>query len=275
MQTRKDFEVTITVDGVEQTVKGYVVRPSNDVNKAADRYRAKIWNQCLVDGILTRKELEKVLKDRGIFGEEKINEERDISQKIQDLEKKLYHGDGTGKKMKLSEGKEIAIEMRRLRIKLRNLISERLSFEENTAEALSDNSKFDFIVSSCSYKEDGSRAYSSIEDYNQRSSDEFSFAAASALAEMLYQIDPKIEQSLPENKWLKQFEMVDENLNLVKDGVLVDTKGRRINEFGFYIDDNGNRVDVDGNPLDEFGNYVISVKYEDDETTPVATKKKK
>lgn len=273
MQTRKDFDVTINVDGVEKTIKGYVVRPTNEIVKASDRHRAKVWNQCLIEGVLTKKELEKVLKDRGIFDEAKLTEEKEISQSIQELERKLYRGDGSGKKMKLSEGKSIAVEMRRLRARLRNLIAERISFEQNTAETLSDDAKFDFMVAACSYREDGSKAYSGIDDYNQKSSDEFSFVAASALAEMLYQIDPKIEESLPENKWLKQFNLVDDNLNLVKDGVLVDSTGRRINEFGHYIDENGNRVDIDGNPLDEFGNYVLSVQYESDEA-PVAKKKK-
>ena len=173
--------------------------------------------------------------------------------------------------------------MRRLRIKLRELISERLALEENTAEALADNSKFDYFVADCTFYANGQKVYNSVEDYNQKSSDEIAFAAASALAEMLYQVDNKFEENLPENKFLKKFNLVNEDLSLVdKDGILVDTQGRRINENGHYINSDGHRVDKDGNLLNEDGTYVIQLEYENDlrpeeisEESTKETKKKK
>ena len=112
-----------------------------------------------------------------------------MHQEIIALEKKLYKGDGT-RKPKVSEGQQIAIEMRRLRIRLRDLIAEKLALEENTSEALADNAKFDYLVSKCTYYKDGEqRVFESLEDYNNKSSDELAFAAASALGEMMYNLD--------------------------------------------------------------------------------------
>lgn len=270
MKTRKDVEVKISQDnGTEKVVKIYVVRPSNNTIKNADRHRAKTWNQCITDGILTKKELSKILKDRGIWDKNKEQEEVEIINKIQSLERKLYLGAGfDGQKAKISDGQKIAIEMRRLRIALRDLIAEKISMEENTAEALSDNAKFDYFVADCTYYENGEKVYTSIEEYNKKSSDEIAFSAASALAEMLYQVDSKFEESLPENKWLKKFNLVNQDLSLVnKNGELVDLDGRKITEDGYYLNNDGKRIDRDGNLLDDDGNYLVQFEYEDDLNT--------
>lgn len=274
---KKTVEVEIVnQDGSKEKISIYVVRPSNATIKNADRYRAKTWNQCITDGVLTKKELGKMMRDRGIWNSDKDEEERDILEQIQSLEQKLFLGGGD-KKRKLSEGKLIAIDMRRLRIKLRDLISERLSLEENTAEALADNAKFDYFVADCTFYADGKKVYKDVDDYNQKSSDEIAFAAAGALAEMMYQVDNKFEENLPENKFLKKFNLVNEDLSLVnKDGVTVDSEGRKINESGHYIDEQGRRVDKSGNLLEEDGTYVLQIEYEDDsEESSKETKKKK
>lgn len=265
MVNKKEVEVKISQEnGEDKVVKIYVVRPNNNTIKNADRYRAKTWNQCITDGVLTKKELSKVMSDRGIWDEDKDEQERKIVEDIQGLERKLFLGGGD-KKRKLSEGQSIAIEMRKLRGKLRELIGQRLALEENTAEALSDNAKFDYLVADCTFYANGQKVYNSVEDYNQKSSDEIAFAAAGALAEMLYQVDTKFEENLPENKFLKKFNLVNDNLSLVnKEGVTVDSEGRRINEDGYYIDNDGNRVDKDGNRLNEDGTYVFQIEYEDD-----------
>jgi hypothetical protein len=278
MVNKKEVEVKVSQEGGEdKNVKIYVVRPNNNTIKNADRYRAKTWNQCITDGVLTKKELSKVMTDRGIWDEDKDEQERKIVEDIQSLERKLFLGGGD-KKRKLSEGQSIAIEMRKLRGKLRELIGQRLALEENTAEALSDNAKFDYLVADCTFYANGQKVYNSVEDYNQKSSDEIAFAAAGALAEMLYQVDTKFEENLPENKFLKKFNLVNDNLSLVnKEGVTVDSEGRRINEDGYYIDNDGNRVDKDGNRLNEDGTYVFQIEYEDDfeDSSKETTKKSK
>jgi hypothetical protein len=156
--------------------------------------------------------------------------------------------------------------MRIARAELRDLISERISLEQNTAEALSDNARFDYLVSQCTYDESGSRkVYSNVEDYLQQSDDDVAFAAANALAQLLYSIDKDVEANLPENRFLQKFKFVNDDLSLVdNDGNRVDSKGRRVDDEGYYVDDKGDRVDLDGNPIDKDGNYVQSVVYTDD-----------
>lgn len=265
--------IEATVDG--KVVKLYVVKPSTIVGQHADIYRAKVWQECIDQGVPTRNEVEKMMLERGIWGKEKGEAEKTILRNIKDLEKKLYLGSG-GRKMKISEGKAIAIKMREERIKLRDLISEKLAMEQNTAESLSENARFDYIVAHCTFYENGQKVYNGIEDYNEKNSDEVAFAAGSKLGELLYSLDSKFEHNLPENKWLKQFKLVNEDLTLVnKEGEFVDTNGRKISSDGYYLDDDGNKVDPEGNPLEEDGSYKLLVEYEDDEEPVVKKSKKK
>jgi hypothetical protein len=137
--------------------------------------------------------------------------------------------------------------------------------EENTAEAIAENARFDFLVSECVFNEDGTRVYKDIDDYNQRSADNVAFLGAANLAQLLYQYDSKFEEGLPENLWLKQFGLINDKMELVDEsGQLVDEDGRKINSLGHYINENGQRVDRDGNLLNEDGSYVLQVEYEKD-----------
>ena len=273
---RKDFTVfTKKEDGSEEKRNYYVESPVYSSIKLADRYRAKTWHQCLDEGVLTQKELTKALITRELWDESKEQEETRIGKEIQKLEKKLFLGDGSGKKAKLADGKAIALEMRELRVKLRNHIAEKVAMEENTAEALADNARFDFLVSECTFNENGTRVYKDIEEYNSKSSDQVSFLAAANLAQLIYQYDTKFEETLPENVWLKKFDIVNDKLEFVNDsGDLVDEDGRKINAVGHYVNEEGKRVDRDGNPLNDDGSYVLQVEYETEPKEPKEPKKK-
>jgi len=263
--SNQEQEVTLE-NGDKVTI--YVKKPSNEIISGADIHRAKRWNECIRDDIITKKELATLMEKRGIWDKSKSDKEDDISSKITTLEKDLYRG-RNGKKPKVTEGKELALEMKKLRIELRNLISERLSLEENTAEALSDNARFDYFVAHCTfYKDSDKRVYNSVEDYNSKSSDTIAFTAASMLGNILYNLDSDFEKNLPENKWLATFNLSDDKGNLVNsDGQQVDSEGRVINELGHFLDEKGNRVDANGVPLDEDGNYLL-VDYENDLEPP-------
>ena len=274
----KVVDVTLDEDGDGETVKITVKRPSSSIMSEAQRVAAKSWTDCVRDGIMTKKELSKFMRQQGIWDKAKDSEQDNISKEIAALERKLYIGNKSSHTLKASEAKDIAIKMRQKRAELRDLIGERMALESNTADALSDNSRFDFLVYKCTYDEDGQLVYKSLDDYNEKSDGEIAFAAASALAEMMYSIDKNFESNLPENKFLKEFNFVNDDLSLVNsDGKTVDLDGRLINILGQYVDKDGNRVDKDGNKLDEDGNYVASVKYVDDsgkELSPKAKAKK-
>lgn len=261
---KKRVDRTITVEG--QEIAFYVIRPTNETIRNADRFRTKIWTECTDDKIPTKKQLSQIMLKNGSWSDQKAQQEIDITRDILKLEKELYGGPSDRrKKPKLSDGRKKAIEIRRLRLQLRDLIAERISLEENSAENLADNARFDYLVAHSTFYQDGRRVYKDFNDYNNRSADDLAFAAAQIIAEMVYNIDAEFEKNLPENVFLSKYGLVDDKLSLIdpNTGHLIDTEGNRIDEEGYRIDEDGNRVDTDGNKLDEKGNYEM-VEYEND-----------
>ena len=256
-------EAVVTEDG--STINVVVKKPTNDQLKEADIHKAKAWNKAFREGVMTKAEVEKIMVERGIWSEEKSKVEARLTQEILELEKKLYRGDGKAAP-KLSDGRDIALEMRQKRIELRDLISERLAADDNTAESSADNARFDFLVYKCSYNGDTNQPlFPSYEDYNNRGSSRVAVTSAQLLARMIYDLDSDFEDKLPENAFLRQHNLVNNNGQLIdpKTKETIDAEGRRINELGHYLDDDGNRIDIDGNRIDEDGLYEM-VEYEND-----------
>lgn len=247
----------------DKTVKVYVRSPSRKIVSEADMHRAKVWNNCLMEGIITKMELNLMLRKRKIWTDDEDEKQKELSENISKMEKELYLSDG---KKTIEEGKELAVKIRIERNKLRELLGSKIAFEENTAEAISDNARFNYLVSQCVYDESNTeKVYNSLEDYEQKADDPVAYTAAGKMAEIMYGIDDKFEETLPENKWLKMFNLVDEKLNMVnKEGQLVDTKGRRLNDKGQYINEEGQVIDQDGNRLEEDGNFVLKTEYQEE-----------
>jgi len=266
----KQVEKTVTLEG-GQKIEIVVKQPTNAVLKGADRMKSKVWNESIQDGILTKRELGVLMRKRGIWDENKDKEETRITQQIVKLEKELYHGKevkGKGKrrKPKVSEGRDIAVQIRRLRLELRDLIAERIGLEDNTAESIADNARFDYLVAHCTFHKSGQNVYKNFEDYDNRSADQIAFTAASALGEMLYNIDAGFEANLPENKFLTKFGLVNDKLELVDPSnaeSLIDVDGHKIDEDGYRLNDDGQRVDREGNILNDEGYYELT-DYEND-----------
>ena len=259
-----NFQETVTNEDGQQIVV-VVKKPTNDQLKQADIHKAKAWNKAFKEGVMTKAEVEKIMVERGIWSEEKSKIEARLSQEILELEKRLYRGDGKAAP-KLSDGRDIALEMRKKRIELRDLISERLAADDNTAESLADNARFDYLVYKCSYNGDTDQPlFPSYEEYNKRGASKAAVAAAQLLARMIYDLDSDFESKLPENAFLRQHKLVNDDGQLIdpKTKETIDPDGRRINELGHYLDEDGNRVDINGVRIDEDGLYEM-VEYEND-----------
>jgi len=281
---KKLIPVTIeNEDGSTKEVEIYVSKPINTVVKGADRYRAKAWNECVADGVMTKEALTAMMVEKKLWDDDskKDSPKNKLIAEIQKLEKSLYLGDedksGKTIKPKLSDGQKKAVEIRRKRVELRDIIMSRVSQEENTAEALADNARFDYLVAGCTFYEGGEKVYKDVEDYNERSADILANTAAQELASLMYSLDNNFEANLPENKWLVNHKLVNEDLSLVNSsGDLVDLDGRKINDDGYYVNEEGKPTDEAGNVLNEDGTYADEIVYEDDlEATPKKVAKKR
>ena len=253
------------VDGVE---KEFLVRtPSlND-----QREGQKVYNQAFTDAIksksVVRAKLDDLLKDQGLWNDEKQAKFTELQKDLSEGEKRLAKGG-----FSLNEAKDLAIKMKSIRDEIRDLISVRTSLDNHSAEGQADNARFNFLVSVCVVYNDTKQPYfNNMEDYLNRSTEDVALEGAQNLANMLYGLDNDYEANLPENKFLKKYKFVDKELRLIdKKGRLIDEEGRLVNEEGRFIDEEGNLIDKYGNRVNEDGDYVVEEQpFLDEDGNPI------
>lgn len=261
---------TAEVDGKE--VKFSMKSPSFKDQREAQ----KVYNQAFADavksGCIVRGRLDDLLREQGLWDEAKERKMNTIQQQIFDNEQILAKGG-----INLNSAKTVALEIRELRQELRELISSRTSLDSNTAEGQADNARFNYLVSCCLVYADNNKCYfENYENYLNKSADPIAIKAAQVLASRLYGLDDNYESNLAENKFLKQYNFVDENLRLVnKDGHLVDEDGRLIDESGRFVNEKGEYVDKDGKLVDDNGDYVCEFKpFLDEDGNPIEAETK-
>ncbi len=247
-------EVKFEKDGVTTTC--YVKTPNQAQLQQAQLEHNKVFARALKEGCLLKAKTESCLKEQGLWGEEQIKALKAVTQRLRENEEKLKMG---GIK-KWGEAREIALQMvsdRAEQVRLMGILN---SLDEYTAEGLANNAKFDYLCSVCIVDEGGIPLCKSVQDYQERatSGDTLINIAASEFSSLHYGYDPKWEEKLDENKFLKEHGMVDDKFRLInKEGKLVDRTGRLVNEDGNYVDDQGNPVDFDGNKVDSNGEKIV------------------
>lgn len=246
----KNFTVKVDTQDKEILVK----TPSlNDQREAQ-----KVYNQAFTDAIrsksVVRAKLDDLLKDQGLWSDEKQAQFNLLQKEILEGEKRLAKGG-----FSINEAKDLAISIKAKRDEIRDLISVRTSLDNHSAEGQADNARFNYLVSVCVvYNDSKEPVFKDMEDYLNRSTEEVSLLGAQNLANMLYGLDNDYESNLPENKFLKKYKFVDSQLRLVdKKGRLIDADGRLIDADNRFIDEEGNFVDKFGNRVDEHGDYVV------------------
>jgi hypothetical protein len=244
-----------------------VVSPSLEDQREATKVYNTAFSDALKAKAVVRAKLDDLLVEQGLWDDRKQNKFTELQSKILDGERKLAKGG-----ISLSEAKKTALDMKRVREELRELISVKTNLDTHTAEGQADNARFNYLVSACTvYNENKKKYFSSYDDYMNKSADPVAVVAAQNLAGMLYGLDADYESKLPENKFLKDYKFVDEKLRLVnKEGKLVDEEGRLIDENGRFINEKGEFVDKDGNIVTKEGEYVVEFSpFLDDSGKPV------
>jgi len=237
--------------------KDYFIKVSAEAMTEGKKAHNRAFRQALEDGALLRKSLTKYMREQGAWDDEKESEYQDYIKKISDLEYRLSSG-----KMKISEGKNLAIELSKCRREFRDLISERNTMDSNTAEGQADNARFNALVCTCVFDYDTQKpVYSSIDDYHKRGSEDLSISLASKFANFLYGIDENYDDNLVENKFLKRFKLIDEDGRFLdKEGNYVDVDGNRVDKDGYRLDADGVRVDLNGHKL---GSNIDTAEFEE------------
>lgn len=240
-----------------------------DLNESQIAYN-KAWRKSLDDKAILRQKLNDYLTEQGVWSEDKQKQYEEFVKKINDRELVLKKGG-----IPLKKAKAIALELKRLRVNFRELISERTSYDNNTAEGAADNARFDYLVSVCILDPNTNKpVFKDIDDYNERGSEDWAVKAAGELANFLYNLDPNYEKSLPENEFLSKFKFTDDKGRLVnKEGhlIAVDEDGveRLIDEESYYVAYDENGVQYKVNRSGEKIVEVVVSPFLDDDGNPI------
>lgn len=141
--SEEKFVVKIGEEDKNIVVKHPTPRIEAEANMHASRVFSKLSKERGDgnDGLLLRAQLDKFLRDAGLYTDDDIKVISDLSDKITEYEKKLTDGG-----VKKSEGRTIAIELRRARYNLLLLLAKRMEYDKNTIEHFSENARINYII---------------------------------------------------------------------------------------------------------------------------------
>ena len=237
--------IIISEDSNGNEVRVLVKEPTrDDWNDASIEY-SLVLKKALDKKVYLRQDLDKKLKELGLWDEDKQAASEKIAEEINKTETKLNKGGLT-----LKEARKVAIELKNLRQALREIISIKLSFDEATAEGLAENARFDYMIAMNIFDPvSRQRKFNSVEEYNKVATQPWAIKAATEIANLYYKLSKN-----PEDSFLEKFKMVDSEGRLInKNGHLIDVDSegveRLIDKEGYYIayDSNGEVYNINRN----------------------------
>jgi hypothetical protein len=220
----------VSKDNAGKEVTLIIKKPNHMQMTEAQFYAATIFKKARESGMVLRANLDEWLREQNLWTDKDKQEVEELEKKIEEgvnLLKTKKHPDG--QPVKLSEGRQIAVDMSLARFKLQLLYGKKQSYDEFTVEGAVDNARFDFLVSSCVYDEEGNRLFTDVEDYYSRKAEPHIAEAAGKLAAMTFEMDDDWQKKLPENEFLLKYKFVNDELKFVdKDGNPVNMRGEPI-----------------------------------------------
>ena len=268
-ENKKNFEVK---------GKMYAVRrPKVDEIRKANEVRSKSFNEALQRGDMLREQLESELRKRKLWSDSREKEYQGLRESILDGEYKLKKGG-----IRLGNAKKIAMEMSGSRSQMITLLSSRTDLDSNTCEGKADASRFNFLFATCLVYDDTDEPYfvNGLDDYLLNQDDPVALAGASHFYYLLSGSE-SVDEKLPENAFLKNFNFVDEDYRLIdEDGKLIDTEGRHVDEFGNLVrwmnDEKFEFIDTEGRKVNDDGDYDVKFSpFLDDAGKPIVVEETK
>ena len=229
-----------------------VITPTAQVRKESQIEHSRVFGELLSMGtILTRDKLEKLIEKNEMWDAESQKEYKKLNKELAKEITTLEAGD-----MKLNKARTLAIKIAEKRSRLNDLTAEYRKYDSITVDSKAESAAFDYLVAHCTVdNETGEKIYKDLDDYlNNRDTLVGTLAYINMLQLENGSID-EIQKNLPENKFLREWNFVDDDLRFIdKDGQFIDKDGKPVTEDGFYVDD---KPEVEAKPfLDDDGNPI-------------------
>jgi len=261
-------EISFELEGKKYQIR----KPSSDDMIKAKAIYNRFFNEAIKVGCPLRATASKILREQGLWNDDKQNELNELYKKIEENELVLSKGG-----IRASKAREICLKVKSLREEVQNLLIPMTDFNRHTAEGQAENGQFDYFVSCCLVNEDGSPVFKTYEEYVEKGATAIGILGAQKFADYYYGIQEDFQGSLLENKVLKQLKFIDEQYRLVDNkGRLINEEGQLVNELGQRIDENGVLINSFGHKVDENGDFLVEFKpFLDDNGNPIGADSQK
>jgi len=231
----KTFEITKD----DETIKLAVLPPTEKQLQDAEAKRINTISRLIKTGgkdLLSRVELEEFLRDNNIWSDKDEEKVQNLNEEIDELLSKLKKGG-----ISVKEGRDICIYITEKRIEMLRTIAKRQSYDNATIESQAEQKRDEYLTYVCTVKEDDSELYwDSFDEFLEDAGSEAYNGAVKRAMDYLAGEDETFEKRLPENRWLKKYGYLNDQLQ--------------------YIDrKTGERVDKNGDPIDESADFVRSI----------------
>jgi len=195
------------------------------------REAKKIYNKGVIDGMREqlplRSQITKLAEEAGLWTKEKEKYFNKVIEKMRACDNKLNAGG-----IELEAAKDLALELKGLREEAINIKADVTILDACTAEGTADALRRDYLISECTIvKKTKKKYYKDLNDYYDKIDDYVAICANLLLTQIMYGGEDTILDSLTEYKFLKEYEFMDDDFNLVNEkGEIVDEEGNPIKE---------------------------------------------
>jgi hypothetical protein len=196
-------------DGEEVVLK--FKRPSQTVLSKAELSYRTAFSRAFRQDIITNAEVEKLLRDRGLWDEDQQKKVNELRSRIGELEESLEDTD-----LSNEQGKAVCEELDKLRLEIMSANAIYQTIADNTCETIATEERNQFLCSECVVdNKTGLRVYKNVDDFKSRMDEP---TALDAFREtVIATLEVAIGRSLPsnlsdeyaENKWRTERERED------------------------------------------------------------------
>jgi hypothetical protein len=226
---RKDFSI---LEGEKEVLLSTRSVQYDDIKEADEVYASKVASLVRQNNkrkLLLRSQLDDFLRSTGVWSKEDEDKITSINTEIDSYLSKIKKGG-----IKAAEGRKLCIDIMDKRKEIIKIMSKRQIFDDTTIESLAEAERNDYLVYCTTvFADSGEKYWPSFEDMKiDKDSDAYRKASSNAL-EVIYGINPEFEKRLPENRWLKKYNFIDDNLNYIdrKTGEKVDREGNKLKDY--------------------------------------------
>lgn len=240
----KDSEGTFYREPVKGTfpIKLASLKPTYKQQQRSQEVYTKRWKELVEQGAPLRAELPSMLKKRELWNDDMQKQEDDLINKIAKNMEKIKQG-----KIKLSEASRLMKENIGFKSELILLRLNRNTLDQNTAESMAEQERFNYLVSACTvYDEDGKSFFNSYDDFIRQDEEGsvVTVMAGEALWRLTTNTDDDYRKDWPEYQFLQKYKLVDDKFEFVEN------KKEEVQElpetplFGEILDEEGNPISV-------------------------------